>query len=232
MGEYDVRAVAAAAAPTVKGSAHGGPVGGRRGRRVVTIDAAVLSAAEDLPRLRPRHGRPESRLLSFQFLSRPSVRRLLIGSMPGIGAIFEPDIDKPKMVRVRDWPFCPHCNRRGYLGLLIAVGIGAVGFVTCTGTFLGGAIARYASGQYVNPVIAVPFFLGFALMLFAPIPAVWASPNALARARVTEDGAAVRFTDPHPEFSREMRARFGPAWPEPPPGPAHPGDGRSQLSRG
>src|SRR5690606_20588068 len=130
MGEYDVRAVAAGAAPAVKGSAHGGPVGGRRGRRVVTIDAAVLSAAEDLPRHCARHGRPASRLLSFQFLSQPGVRRRLIGSTPGIGGIFEPDIDKHKTVRVRNWPFCPRCTRRLYLWLLLSVGIGAVGFVT------------------------------------------------------------------------------------------------------
>lgn len=226
MGEYDVRAVAAAAAPTVKGSAHGGPVGGRRGRRVVTIDAAVLSAAEDLPRHCARHGRPATRLRSFWITERFSLRQHVKEQLTRQFRASAPP------VRVRDWPFCPRCTRRLYLGLLIAVGIGAVGFVTCTGTFLGGAIARYASGQYVNPVIAVPFFLGFALMLFAPIPAVWASPNTLARARVTEDGAAVRFTDPHPEFSRQMRARFGPAWPEPPPGPAHPGEGRGQLSRG
>src|SRR5690606_34835275 len=113
MGEYDVRAVAAGAAPAVKGSAHGGPVGGRRGRRVVTIDAAVLSAAEYLPRHCARHGRPASRLLSFQFLSRPSVRRLLSGSMPGIGAIFDPDIVKPRVIRDRDESFWPNCNRRG-----------------------------------------------------------------------------------------------------------------------
>ena len=189
-------------------------MGGRRGRRVVMIDASVLSAAERLPSHCSRHGQPAAKLLSFNIISRPGVRRRLVVSIPVIGPVVEPEIDKTNTVHVRDLPYCRRCHRRQRLGLLTAAAVFAVGFVGCTGTFLGAAAARLASGQYVHPIVAVPIGLGFALMLIALIPVMWAVPGSIVRAKTTDDGTGVQFTDPHPEFSRQMRALVGRQWPE------------------
>lgn len=118
--------------------------------------------------------------------------------VPGYTAInrAEEYTSQVKITRVRDWPLCADCVRTHTTGLVLASVMFCSGLAAVVISFIAATVT-----DGTQPSLAVPLLGGFAAMLLAVLPLRWGSLPRLTRAWTTDDGAAVRVDDPHPEFA-------------------------------
>lgn len=171
---------------------------------MVEVDAAALASTTRLPSRCSPHGLPADDRIGFGITSpRPRPRwpfTGILGMMAGLVEMHE----TIRVTRVSGWPVCRRCRgRRRVFRILTYLSFwgGLAAFLT--GLLVGLVMDEPAAG------LLVPTLGGIVLMLVSPIPLTYGLPARIARAQTTPDGAAVRITDPDPEFAKELRALVG-----------------------
>lgn len=186
----------------------------RRRKRTFLVDAPALSSAPRLPACCTRHGRPAVQRSELAILSRPPRTGLTDGfaGVVGIAAAVHRAAAATKVTRVTNWPVCRACvrRRRGFqIATRVMFWSGLIGFA---GGLLTGLAVRLLTGDYADSLLLAPILVGFGLLLGAAIPLTVGRPDRIGQVETTPDGRAVRFTDPDPEFDRQMRQLFGDRW--------------------
>jgi hypothetical protein len=165
----------------------------------VTVD--WLADTPRLPDRCVRHGLPTVRRVDLAVKSRPKIapRRKVL--LPGYTSLNRADeyLRQVKVTRVSGWPLCAQCVRERTLGLILAGVLFFGGLAAMLVAFVVGALA-----DGPQPLLAVPILGGFAAILASPLALRWGGLPRLTQAETTDDGAAVRVVDPHPEFAAQL----------------------------
>jgi len=170
----------------------------------VDIPVDWLATRPHLPDRCVRHGLPAVQRVDFAVRSRPMIspRRKVL--LPGYTSVNRADeyLKKLTVTKVEGWPLCARCVRDRATGVAIAGVLFFGGLVAVVAAFIAGGVM---AGTHL--LLAIPILAGLAAILVSPLPLRHGSLARLTRAQTTDDGTAVRVSDPHPDFADRLPRR-------------------------
>lgn len=176
---------------------------------VMQVEASLLSTMPRLPSCCAPHGLTAVDRIPMRIPS-PTPRSRFIDGGAGVVSLVSGVariIAALRVTQVDGWPVCVRCRRRRGL------------FRTLTRLFFWGGLVAMVAGflvplvtGVVDPVFMVPALGGPGFMLVSSVTLTVGQPARIAGLQTLPDGTAVRFTNTHPEFVRQIREILGDRW--------------------